>query len=91
MSAVTDAPLSAESSIIFCHSKSSIKGNSARKTGDGEKNEAYANCPNYSTNYYQRHSKRIIEKSRHFSSWLLLKSQQKLYVFTLLQKIEDDL
>lgn len=37
MSAVTDAPLSAESSIIFCHSKSSIKGNSARKTGDGEK------------------------------------------------------
>jgi hypothetical protein len=30
-SAVTDAPLSVESSIIFCHSKSSIKGNSFEK------------------------------------------------------------
>lgn len=56
-----------------------------------KKNKAYANCPNYSTNSYQRHSKRIIEKSRPVSSWLLLKPQQKLYVFTLWQKIEEDL
>lgn len=82
---VPKAPLS--SVIASLQSKEIVLG----KTGDGEKNKAYANCPNYSTNSYQRHSKRIIEKSRRFSSWLLLKSQQKLYVFTLWQKIEEDL